>query len=219
MTMTTTSILLADDHQVVLDGLMSLISREEDMTVVGQANDGLQVLPAVLQLHPDVLVLDLMMPGLNGLEVSRQMREKAPQTKVIVLSMHSNDAYVVEALRNGVAGYVLKQAASSALLDAVRAVRSGERYLSPPLSMEKVERWELETKPQTFDLFDTLSAREREVLQLSAEGLTSAVIADRLKIGRRTVETHRANIQRKLGLKTHAELVRLAVKRGLVDFE
>lgn len=216
--MMTTRILLADDHQVVLDGLRSLLSHEEDMTVVGQANDGLQVLPAVLQLHPDVLVLDLMMPGLNGLEVSRQMREKAPQTKVIVLSMHSSDAYVVEALRNGVAGYVLKQAASRSLIDALRAVRTGERYLSPPLSMEKVERWELETRSQTLDLFDTLSAREREVLQLSAEGLTSAVIGERLKIGRRTVESHRANIQRKLGLKTHAELVRLAVKRGLVDF-
>jgi DNA-binding NarL/FixJ family response regulator len=215
--MMTTRIVLADDHQVVLDGLKALLANEADMSVVGQASDGLQVLPKVLELHPDVLVLDLMMPGMNGLEVSRQMREQAPATKVIVLSMHSNDAYVVEALRNGVAGYVLKQADSRTLLDAVRAVRGGARYLSPPLSMEKVERWELETKPQTLDLFDTLSAREREVLQLSAEGLTSAVIGVRLKIGRRTVETHRANIQHKLGIKTHAELVRLAVKRGLVS--
>jgi DNA-binding NarL/FixJ family response regulator len=216
MTMIQTSILLADDHQVVIDGLRSLLANEQDMSVIGQASDGMQVLPTVLALHPDVLVLDLMMPGMNGLEVSRQMREKAPDTKVIVLSMHSNDAYVVEALRNGVAGYVLKQADARTLLDAVRAVRTGVRYLSPPLSMEKVERWENETRTNTLDLFETLSSREREVFQLAAEGLTSAVIGARLDIGRRTVETHRANILRKLGIKTHGELVRLAIKRGLI---
>ncbi len=216
MTMIQTSILLADDHQVVIDGLRSLLANEQDMSVIGQASDGMQVLPTVLALHPDVLVLDLMMPGMNGLEVSRQMREKAPDTKVIILSMHSNDAYVLEALRNGVAGYVLKQADARTLLDAVRAVRTGVRYLSPPLSMEKVERWEVETRTNTLDLFDTLSSREREVFQLAAEGLTSAVIGARLDIGRRTVETHRANILRKLGIKTHGELVRLAIKRGLI---
>ena len=216
MTMIQTSILLADDHQVVIDGLRSLLANEQDMSVIGQASDGTQVLPTVLALHPDVLVLDLMMPGMNGLEVSRQMREKAPDTKVIILSMHSNDAYVLEALRNGVAGYVLKQADARTLLDAVRAVRTGVRYLSPPLSMEKVERWEVETRTNTLDLFDTLSSREREVFQLAAEGLTSAVIGARLEIGRRTVETHRANILRKLGIKTHGELVRLAIKRGLI---
>lgn len=216
MTMIQTSILLADDHQVVIDGLRSLLANEQDMSVIGQASDGMQVLPTVLALHPDVLVLDLMMPGMNGLEVSRQLREKAPETKVIILSMHSNDAYVVEALRNGVAGYVLKQADARTLLDAVRAVRTGVRYLSPPLSMEKVERWENETRVNTLDLFDTLSSREREVFQLAAEGLTSAVIGARLDIGRRTVETHRANILRKLGIKTHGELVRIAIKRGLI---
>jgi DNA-binding NarL/FixJ family response regulator len=214
-----TSILIADDHQVVIDGLKALLANEPDMVVVGQANDGLQVLPKVLELKPDVLVLDLMMPGLNGLEVARQMRERAPATKVIVLSMHSNDAYVVEALRNGVAGYVLKQADAHALLDAVRAVRAGGCYLSPPLSREKLARWESETKATMFDPYDTLSTREREVLQLAAEGLTSAAIGARLKIGRRTVESHRANVQHKLGIKSHAELVRLAVKRGLVSVD
>ena len=110
------------------------------MEVIGQATDGLQVLPKVLELKPDVLVLDLMMPGLGGLEVARQMRDRAPATKVIVLSMHANDAYVVEALRNGAAGYVLKQAEARALVDAIRAVRVGGRYLSPPLSRGEAER-------------------------------------------------------------------------------
>ena len=214
-----TQILLADDHQVIIDGLKALLSGEPDLAVIGQATDGLQVLPRVLELKPDVLVLDLMMPGLGGLEVARQMKERAPSTKVIVLSMHANDAYVVEALRNGASGYVLKQAEARALVDAIRAVSAGGRYLSPPLSEEKLERWEMDAKAAPFDPYDTLSTREREVLQLAAEGLTSAAIGERLAIGKRTVETHRANLQRKLGVKTQADLVRFAVKKGLVGVD
>ena len=214
-----TQILLADDHQVVLDGLKALLVGEPDMQVVGQATDGLQVLPKVMELKPEVLVLDLMMPGLNGLEVARQVHDRAPATKVIVLSMHANDAYVVEALRNGASGYVLKQADARALVDAIRAVRAGARYLSPPLSEEKLERWRKDAKAAPLDPYDTLSTREREVLQLAAEGLTSAEIGSRLKIGKRTVETHRANLQRKLNLRTQADLVILAVKRGLVGVD
>ncbi|MCA1664331.1 MAG: response regulator transcription factor [Myxococcales bacterium] len=214
-----TPILLADDHQVIIDGLKALLSGEPDMEVIGQATDGLQVLPRVLELKPEVVVLDLMMPGLGGLEVARQLRDRAPATKVIILSMHSNDAYVVEALRNGAAGYVLKQADARALIDAIRAVRSGRRYLSPPLSEDKLARWETDAKAAPFDPYDTLSTREREVLQLAAEGLTSAAIGERLTIGKRTVETHRANLQRKLGVKTQADLVRFAVKKGLVGVD
>ncbi|HWE26566.1 MAG TPA: response regulator transcription factor [Polyangia bacterium] len=214
-----TQILLADDHQVVLDGLRALLAGEDDLDVVGEATDGLQVLPKVLQLKPAVVVVDLMMPGLNGLEVVRQVKQRAPETRVIVLSMHANDAYVVEALRNGASGYVLKQAEAHALVDAIRAVRGGGRYLSPPLTDDKLERWQREAQAAPLDLYDTLSTREREVLQLAAEGLTSAAIGERLQIGKRTVETHRANLQRKLGLKSQAELVRLAVKKGLVSVD
>jgi len=214
-----TPILLADDHQVIIDGLKALLSGEPDIEVIGQATDGLQVLPKVLELKPEIVVLDLMMPGLGGLEVARQLRERAPATKVIILSMHSNDAYVVEALRNGAAGYVLKQAEARALVDAIRAVRAGGRYLSPPLSEDKLARWETDAKAAPFDPYDTLSTREREVLQLAAEGLTSAAIGERLTIGKRTVETHRANLQRKLGVKTQADLVRFAVKKGLVGVD
>jgi two-component system, NarL family, response regulator NreC len=211
-----TQILLADDHQVVLDGLASLLASEHDMHVVGQATDGLEVLPKVKTLRPEVLVVDLMMPGLNGLEVTRQVHAEVPGTKIIVLSMHANDAYVAEALRNGASGYVVKQANARELVLAIRAVMEGLRFLSSPLSEERIARLQMEATESTLDPYDLLSKREREVMQLAAEGLTSAEIGDRLKIGRRTVETHRANLQRKLGVKSHSELVKLAVKKGLV---
>ena len=212
-----TSIVLADDHQVVLDGLKALLAAEVDLRVIGEATDGLQVLPLVEKLQPEVLVVDLMMPGLNGLEVTRQLHLKVPRTKIIVLSMHSNEAYVVEALRNGASGYVLKQAPGRVLVEAIREVLGGRRYLSPPLSDEQLSRFEQKLSGSQLDPYETLSARERETLQLAAEGLTNAEIGKRLDIGKRTVETHRANLIRKLGLKSHAELVRFAVRRGLIS--
>ncbi len=213
-----TRLLLADDHQLLLDGLEVLLGKEDDLEVVGRATDGLHVLPQVDALRPDVLVLDLMMPGLNGLEIARQVRDRAPSVRVLVLSMHSHDAYVVEALRNGVAGYVLKEAEVDGLVDAIRAVRRGERYLSPALA-DEIVRWQEDAKAAPLDPYDTLSKREREVLQLAAEGHTSAAIGERLTIGKRTVETHRANLQRKLGVRTQADLVRFAVKKGLVGVD
>jgi DNA-binding NarL/FixJ family response regulator len=212
-----TAIVLADDHQVVLEGLKALLAAESDLKVVGEANDGLSVMPLVEKLQPDVLVVDLMMPGLNGLEVTRQLHQKVPRTRIIVCSMHANDAYVVEALRNGASGYVLKTAQGKVLVEAIREVMGGRRYLSPPLSEEQLTRFEQKMSGTQLDPYDTLSSREREVLQLAAEGLTNADIGKRLDIGKRTVETHRANLIRKLGLKSHAELVRYAVRRGLIS--
>jgi len=209
-------VLLADDHQVVIDGFKAVLAAEPDLTVVGQAADGLQVLPAIEAHHPDVLVLDLMMPGLNGLEVLRLLRGRTPPLATVVLSMHESDSYVAEALRHGASAYVLKQSPASELVHAIRTVAAGGRYLSPPLSQERVADYERRSKSATLDPFDTLSGREREVFQLAAEGLTNSEIATRLSIGRRTVETHRANLIRKLGLKSQADLVRLAVKRGLL---
>jgi DNA-binding NarL/FixJ family response regulator len=211
------TVMLADDHQVVLEGLKALLANEPDLKVIGEANDGLSVLPLVERLQPEVLVLDLMMPGLNGLEVTRQLHQKCPNTRVIVLSMHANEAYVVEALRNGASGYVLKQAQGKVLVEAIRAVLAGKRYLSEPLSEEQLARFEQKLSGAALDPYETLSSREREVLQLAAEGLTNAEIGKKLDIGKRTVETHRANLIRKLGLKSHAELVRYAVKRGLLS--
>ena len=211
------SVLLADDHSVVLSGLKAMLSAEADVRVIGEATDGLEVVPMVEQHKPDVLVLDLMMPGLNGLEVARQLEKRVPSTRVVILSMHANEAYVVEALRAGASGYVLKQSPGNEVGQAIRAVMSGKRYLSPPLSDEVLRRFEERMNAAALDPYDTLSGREREVLQLAAEGLTNADIGKRLDIGKRTVETHRANLIRKLGLKSHAELVRYAVKRGLLS--
>jgi DNA-binding NarL/FixJ family response regulator len=213
------SVMLADDHQVVIDGFKAVLAKEGDVRVVGECNDGLQVLAAIEKQVPDVLILDVMMPGLNGLEVLRLLRSRAPGVRTVVLSMHEGLGYVSEALRHGAAGYVLKQAPASELVRAIRAVMAGGRYLSPPLDEAQVAEHDRRSKSSTIDPFDTLSAREREVFQLAAEGLTNAEIGGRLAIGRRTVETHRANLIRKLGLKTQADLVRLAVRRGLLPPE
>ena len=212
-------IVLADDHQVVLEGFKALLAAEPDLRVVGEAHDGLQVIPVVEKLRPDVLVVDLMMPGLNGLDVLKQLRAKNLPTRAAVLSMHANEAYVVEALRSGASGYVLKQAHARALVEAIRAIAQGGRYLSPPLSEEQIRAYEARAKPNAVDPHDTLTGREREVLQLAAEGLTNAEIGDRLGIGKRTVETHRANLIAKLGLKSQAELVKYAIKRGLLSVD
>ncbi len=212
----TIKVLLADDHQVVIEGYKALLEGEPDLQVVGEAKDGLEVLPAIDRCKPDVLVLDLMMPGMSGLEVLRQLRGRAPQVKTVVVSMHGTTAYVSEALRNGAAGYVLKEAPTREVVQAVRAVAGGGRYLSSPISESDLEQYQLTTRPASLDPYETLSTREREVFKLAAEGLTSAAIGERLSIGKRTVETHRANLSRKLGLKSHADLVRLAVRRGLV---
>jgi DNA-binding NarL/FixJ family response regulator len=210
-------IVLADDHQVVLEGFKVLLGGEADFRVVGEATDGLGVAPLVDKLQPDVLVVDLMMPGLGGLDVVRQIHARHPGVRIAVLSMHANEAYVVEALKNGASAYVLKQAPARALVEAIRAIAAGGRYLSPPLSDEKIAEYERRTRAATVDLYDTLSTREREVLQLAAQGLTNAEIGERLTIGKRTVETHRANLIRKLDLKSQADLVRFAVRRGLVS--
>src|SRR4051812_19538251 len=192
------TVMLADDHQVVIEGLKAVLAAEPDLKVIGEVNDGLSVLPLVEKLRPEVLVLDLMMPGLNGLEVTRQLHQKRSQTRIIVLSMHANEAYVLEALRNGASAYVLKQAHGRVLIEAIREVLAGRRYLSPPLSEEQLTRFQEKMSGAQLDPYETLSGREREVLQLAAEGLTNAEIGKRLDIGKRTVETHRANLIRKL---------------------
>jgi DNA-binding NarL/FixJ family response regulator len=210
------TVILADDHQVVLDGFRALLEKEPDIQIIAEATDGLQLLPLVDKLKPDAIVVDLMMPGLGGLEVLKQVSAKHPAIKLAVLSMHDDESYVSEAFRSGARAYVLKRAPARELIQALRALANGARYLSPPLSEEKVERYLTRTKSATLDPFDTLSTREREVLQLAAQGHTNAAIGDQLGIGRRTVETHRANLIRKLDLKSQADLVRYAIRRGLV---
>jgi two-component system response regulator NreC len=214
-----TTIVLADDHRIVRQGLRALLKAEPDFHLVGETGDGLEAVQLVEQLRPDVLVLDLMMPSLNGLEVTRQVSERSPHTRVVILSMHADEAYVLEALRNGAAGYVLKDASVSGLVRAVREVDAGRRYLSPPLSEHAIEAYVKKAKDAPIDRYDTLTTREREILQLVAEGHTNAEIADRLSISVRTAETHRANMMGKLDLHSQTDLIRYALRRGIIPME
>jgi DNA-binding NarL/FixJ family response regulator len=213
------TLVLADDHHIVRQGLRALLESEPNFKLVGEAGDGLEAVRLVERLRPNVLVTDVMMPGLNGLEVTRQAIKASPQTRVIVLSMYSNDAYVVEALKNGASGYVLKDAQSGDLVHAVREVAAGRRYLSAPLSEREIELYMRKVEDSPEDPYATLSNREREVLQLVAEGHTSAEIAEKLFISPRTAEGHRANLMRKLSLQNHTELVKFALKRGLLPLD
>lgn len=187
--------------------------------MVGEAANGLEVSDAVTRLKPTVLILDLMMPGLNGLDVLREVGKRARRTRVIVLSMHANEGYVAEALRQGAAGYVLKDAGATDLVKAVREVAAGRHYLSPPLSDPAIHAYVERLREAPVDPYETLTTREREILHLVAEGRTSAEIAQQLSISPRTAETHRANILRKLSLRSPADVVRYALRRGILPME
>ncbi|WP_205703920.1 response regulator transcription factor [Candidatus Chloroploca sp. Khr17] len=213
------TIVLADDHAVVRAGLRALLENEMDCSVVGEAGNGLEALALVERLQPSLLVVDLMMPGLSGLEVARQARQISSGTRIIILSMHSDESYVREALRVGVTAYVLKEALSNDFLYALHQAAAGRRYLSPPLSEKALDAYASQTVETTLDLYETLTAREREILYLAAQGMTSAEIAERLMIGVRTVDTHRASMMRKLGLHTPLDLIRYAVRRGIVSLD
>ena len=214
-----TTIILADDHAIVRQGLRALLEAEPDLSVVGEAADGLEVVTLVERLNPRVLILDLMMPGLSGLEVTRRVCQRTPQTRVVILSMHASEAYVLEALRNGAAAYVLKEASGAELVHAVREVAAGRRYLSPPLSENAIEVYVQKAKAGPLDPYETLTNREREVFHLAAEGRSNGEIAAKLGISARTVETHRANLMRKLGFHNQTDLVRYALQRGILPAE
>lgn len=209
-------ILLADDHQVVREGVRALLERQAGFTIVGEAADGLKVAGLVERLRPDVLILDLVMPGLSGLDVTREVARKSLATRIIVLSMHSSDAYVLQALRNGASGFVLKDASSTELIRAVGEVVAGRRYLSPPLSENAIAAYVKRAEGAELDVYDTLTSRERQVFHLTAEGLSNPAIGKRMQISPRTAETHRSRVMHKLGLRSKTELIAYALKRGLI---
>ena len=215
----TVTILLADDHPIVRQGMKHLLEAEPDVTVVGEAADGLQTVQLVEKLKPRVLIVDMMMPGLHGLEILRQVKKRSPATLSIVLSMQSADAYVVEALKSGALGYILKDTGPAELVMAVRQVIQGQRFLSPKLSERLINAY-IETSNQTIlDPYESLTDREREVLQMASEGLTTLEIARRLSISPRTAELHRAKMMSKLGLRNQTDLIRYAVKRGILPLD
>jgi len=218
--MSVTSIVLADDHQIVRQGLQSLLDAEADMKVVGSASTGLEAVELTDQLRPDILVTDMMMPELNGMEVTRQALQRSPATRVIVLSMHANEGYVTQALRNGALGYVLKDSSLEELVEAVRSVLLGRRFLSECISERMIETYiQNERDASMDDPYETLTNREREVLQMVVEGNSSTEIAERLTISARTVETHRSNLMRKLSLGNQTELIRFAIRKGILPLE
>ncbi|HRL10874.1 MAG TPA: response regulator transcription factor [Aggregatilineales bacterium] len=209
-------IILADDHKIVREGIQRLLEEEAGLQVVATAADGLETVRLVDAQPPDVLIVDLMMPGINGLEVTRQVAQRYPQVRIIILSMHADEAYVIEVLRSGAMGYVLKESGHVDLMAAIREVQAGRRYLSAPLSERAIDAYVSGAQQTSGNAYDSLTTREREVLQLAAQGHTAAEIAQRLIISPRTVETHRANLMQKLGLRSQAELIRFALQRGIL---
>lgn len=213
------SIVLADDHHIVREGIKVLLEAQPDISVIGEASDGLKAVELAVRLKPVILLVDLMMPGLNGLEVTRQVVQHHTRTKVIILSMYSNEAYVSQALRNGASGYVVKEANVVDMVQAVREVASGRPYLSPSISWIAIQAYIEKAKSSTLDPYDTLTDREKEVFHLISEGFSSAKIAARLFISPRTAESHRSNVMRKLGLKSHTDLIKYALKKGFIRIE
>lgn len=206
-------ILLADDHAVVRQGFRLILSSQPDMEIVGEAGNGREAVALAEKLHPDVAVIDVAMPELNGIEATRRMGEVAPRTRVLALSMHKDSVYVREILRAGARGYLLKDQVDSDLLAAVRAVARGEGYLSPAVSDAVLNDY----RRHVSDPIDLLTSREREVLQMIAEGKTNKEIATVLNLSVYTVDAHRGRIMEKLNLHSVNELVRFAVRQGLVD--
>jgi len=214
-------ILLADDHSVVREGIRLLLAEEPDFCVVGEAGDGREVAALVERLQPDVLVLDLILPGLSGLDVLRQVHRQSPATCIVVLSMHTGVAYVAEALSAGAQAYVVKKSKAAELVRAIREVIAGRQYLCSALSDDTGDIQELlalhrRQMGEAVGTYESLTGREREILHLVGEGHTSAEIAERLVISPRTVDTHRRRIMHKLGLSGEAALARYAVQHGLI---
>ena len=210
-----TTALIADDHEIVRRGLRTLLESDNSCRVVGEASDGLMAVQLVEKHKPSLLILDLNMPRLHGIEVLRQTRSSSPNTKVIVLSMHQDEAYVIEELRGGAMAYILKGSESQEIAQAMKEVLAGRRFLSAPLSEWAINA--LVSKPaDTADPLQSITPRERMVLQLAAEGASNAEIAEKLFISPRTAETHRTNLLRKLGLHTQTDLVRFSIRKGLI---
>ncbi len=209
-------ILLADDHTILREGIKVLLNRERDMEIVAEAEDGAQALEQVRSVKPDVVVMDISMPKIGGLEVTREITETFPDVKVVILTMHDNEEYLVQALKSGAKGYVLKEAAATDLAEAIRAVVRGDAYLYPAVARKLVDDYV--NRVRTIKTAsESLTPREREVLKLVAEGHTNKEIADYLGISVKTVENHRANLMRKLDLHDRTELARYAIKIGLVE--
>ena len=214
-----TTILLADDHAVLRAGLRLLLSQESHLQVVGEAESGLETLRLAEELQPDLVLLDISMPGLNGLEAIGMLRKRAPKARILILTMHDDVHYLRQALQNGASGYVLKKAADVELLSAIQAVMQGEIYVHSSMTRNLLEDILPPSQSTDLEQWDLLSEREKEVLRLVAYGYTAQEIADQLGLSVKTIETYRARGMEKLGLSSRAALVRFALSKGIISAE
>lgn len=214
-----TTILLADDHRIFRDGLRPLLARQDGLEVVAEAEDGLRALELCVQHRPDVAILDISMPGLNGIEVARRLRDEAPEVKPIMLSMHSDRRFVLEALRSGARGYLLKDTGIRELIAAIGEVCAGRIHLGAAVSEQVIRDYVSLADVDEGSVFSVLSAREREVLQMLAEGLATKEIADRLNLSAKTIESHRKAVMDKLEIRSIAELTKYAIREGLTALD
>ena len=212
-------ILLADDHKITRQGLRSLLDKQSDMEVVAEAEEGRTTVRLVRELLPDVVIMDVTMPDLNGMEAARQITREFGNVRIVALSMHSDSLFVMEMLKSGASGYLLKDCAFEELARAIRAVVAGKTYLSPSISGVVVDDYLHRLSKADFSGLDVLTSREREVLQLLAEGKSTKQIALKLHISVKTVETHRRQIMNKLDIHTVAELTKYAIRKGLTSLE
>src|SRR5579859_4540034 len=211
-------VVLADDHTILRAGLRMMLNAQPDIEVVGEASDGRQALAEAQRLQPDVVLMDITMPEMNGIEATRQIKRALESTRVLILTMHENEEYLFQVLRAGASGYILKEAADTELISAIRVVYAGRFYMSPSAQTMMVGDYLLRVRSgEERDSYSALTEREREILKLVAEGLTNNQIAERLFISPKTVDTHRTHIMDKLNLHSRAELVKYAMRRGLLE--
>jgi two-component system, NarL family, response regulator NreC len=216
--MTKIHILLADDHTILRAGLKMMLNAQPDMEVVGEAPDGRQAITETQRLQPDIILMDITMPEMNGIEATRQIKKLVPESKILFLTMHEHDEYVFQALRAGASGYMLKEAADTELISALHVIQTGQFYLSPMAQSVLVGDYLQRVRiGEEKDSYSSLTEREREILKLIAEGYTNNQIAERLVISPKTVDTHRTHIMDKLNLHSRAELVKYALRRGLLE--
>jgi DNA-binding NarL/FixJ family response regulator len=211
-------ILVVDDHTILRAGLRMMLNAQPDMEVIGEAQDGRQALQEAQRLQPDVILMDITMPDVNGIEATKHIKRVLPEVKILMLTMHEHDEYVFQALRAGASGYMLKEAADTELITAIHVIKSGQFYLSPTAQSVVVGDYLQRVRTgEERDSYSCLTEREREILKLVAEGHTNNQIAERLIISPKTVDTHRTHIMDKLNLHSRAELVKYAMRRGLLE--
>lgn len=214
------TIVIADDHTIVRQGLKKILKEEKGLKVIGEAKDGREAVAAVLDFQPDIVIMDIAMPKLNGIEATRQIKQVRAQTKIIILSMHDHSRYIRELLGLGVSGYLLKNAASHDIVKAVISAAKGQTFLSPAISSQVIEDYvELNKKSLEEELYNTLSNREREVFQMVVEGSSTKQIAETLCVSPSTIKSHRSNIMEKLKMDNLSQLIQYAIQLGVIDIQ